>query len=397
MGLAIGYTMKSTKLRQMGGSRRSKYWTHKDPPHWWPEGEPWPPSSHDWRRARKRLFPRAILGAFFALLLSTLICSGAIYLIQVLSTGLDLPPRPVVFGIGLAIVTFLIAASILGRNLRRFFSPLDALLEASERLSVGETNVHVKERGVPEVRALIRSFNSMATQLRRQSEDRQNLLADVTHELRTPLTVIQGNIEGMLDGVYARDEEQLSELLRETQRMSTLIEDLRILALAERGGLPIRKEPVDLPQVCGEIISSFRSQAESKGVALTLETSEDLPLIEADPLRIGQMLANLLSNALHYTSEKDVITVHVAPTNEEKVQIQVRDNGEGIDREELPHIFDRFTKSSESQGTGLGLAIVKSLVEAHEGEIHAESDPGIGTTITIILPTNKRDNLGRRG
>jgi two-component system sensor histidine kinase BaeS len=389
--------MKNAKPRKQGGSRRSERWAHRDPPHWWPESEPWPPSSHDWRRARKRLFPRAILGAFFALLLSTLICSGAIYLIQVLSTGLELPPKPVVFGIGLAVVSFFVAAGLLGRNLRRFFSPLDALLEASERLSAGETDVHVKERGVPEVRALIRSFNSMAAQLHSQTEDRQNLLADVTHELRTPLTVIQGNIEGMLDGVYAHDEQQLSELLRETQRMSALIEDLRILALAERGGLSIRKEPVDLPQLCGEILGSFRSQAESKGVSLTLEMDEDLPLIEADPLRIDQMLTNLLSNALHYTSEKDVITIHVASADEEEVQIQVRDNGKGIRREDLPHIFDRFTKSPESQGTGLGLAIVKSLVEAHEGEVHAESDPGIGTTISIILPINTRDNLGRKG
>jgi two-component system sensor histidine kinase BaeS len=389
--------MKNAKPRKKGGFKRSEHWGRRDPPHWWPEGEPWPPSSHDWQRARNRLFPRAILGAFFALVLSTLICSGAIYLIQVLITGLELPPRPVVFAIGLAVVSFFVAAGLLGRNLRRFFSPLDALLEASERLSAGETDVHVNERGAPEVRALIRSFNSMAAQLRKQSEDRQNLLADVTHELRTPLTVIQGNIEGMLDGVYARDEQQLCELLRETQRMSALIEDLRILALAERGGLPIRKEPVDLPQLCGEILGSFRSQAESKGVALTFEMDEDLPPIEADPLRIDQMLTNLLSNALHYTAEKDVITVRVASTNEGEVQIQVRDNGKGIRREDLPHIFDRFTKSPESQGTGLGLAIVKSLVEANQGEVHAESDPGMGTTITITLPSNTQENLGGKG
>jgi signal transduction histidine kinase len=304
------------------------------------------------------------LGALFALLISTAICSGSIYLLQSLIIGLDLPPRPVTFAIGLAVLTFLITAGFAGRNLRRFFTPLDALLDASQRLSAGEMDVHVRERGGPEMRALIRSFNSMVTQLRTQSEDRQNLLADVTHELRTPLTVIQGNIEGMLDGVYARDEQQLNELLRETQRMSELIEDLRILALAERGGLPIRKEPVDLAQLSSEILGTFRAQAEAMGIDLKLTCPDDLPLIDVDPLRIGQVLTNLLLNALNHTSLGDTITIQLTMTVENQAQLSVIDSGEGIKLEDLPHIFDRFYKSHESKGSGLGLAIVKSLVEA---------------------------------
>jgi methyl-accepting chemotaxis protein len=165
--------------------RKRERWARHDPPHWWPEEEPWPPSRHDWPRTRKRLFPRAILGALFSLILSTAICSGSIYLLQSLTTGLDLPSRPVTFAVGLAVLTFLIAAGFAGRNLRRFFTPLDALLDASERLSTGEMDVHVRERGGPEMRALIRSFNGMVKQLRSQSEDRQNLLADVTNNSST--------------------------------------------------------------------------------------------------------------------------------------------------------------------------------------------------------------------
>jgi two-component system sensor histidine kinase BaeS len=367
--------------------RRKKHWTRHGPPHWWPHDEPWPPARHDWKRARKRLFPRAILGAFFALLISTLICSGSIYLLQALITGLDLPPRPVTFAIGLAVLTFIIATGFMGRNLRRFFTPLDALLDASEQLTAGEMDVYVRERGSPEMRALIRSFNNMVDQLRAQSEDRQNLLADVTHELRTPLTVIQGNIEGMLDGVYARDEGQLNELLRETQRMSELIEDLRILALAERGGLPIRKELVDLTQLSSEILGTFRSHAEAKEIELKLEVGEDLPLVEADPLRLGQVLTNLLLNALNHMARGDEITIEIAMTEQSMVEIKVIDSGEGINPEDLPHIFDRFYKSQASTGSGLGLAIVKSLIEAHAGEIRAESQLGTGTTISFTLPT----------
>jgi signal transduction histidine kinase len=172
--------------------------------------------------------------------------------------------------------------------------------------------------------------------------------------------------------------------------MSELIEDLRILALAERGGLPIRKELVDLAQLSSEILGTFRTQAEAKEIDLRLTCVDDLPLIEVDPLRIGQVLTNLLLNALHHTSEGDEITVNLTMTDQSRVQISVIDTGAGINPEDLPHIFDRFFKSHTSSGSGLGLAIVKSLVEAHSGEIHAESRLGEGTTISFTLPASSR-------
>jgi signal transduction histidine kinase len=380
--------MKSKKGWQANRKAWRKQVLHHDRPHWWPEDEPWPPSRYAWRQNRKRLFPRAIFGAVFALTMSTLLCSGAIYLLQTLVMGLELPLRPATLMVGLGMIFLILLAGVLGRNLRRFFSPLDDLLEGAERLSAGENNVQVRERGVPEVRALIRSFNAMAARLQEQSEQRQNLLAEVTHELRTPLTIIQGNIEGMQDGVYPRDEEHLDELLRETQRMSQLIEDLRILALAERGGLPIRKEPIDLAQLASEILGTHRSQAEAKGVDLVWKIEEDLPLVHADPLRIGQVLTNLMLNALHHTGKGDAITISIQSNEQGEVRIQLGDSGVGIPAEDLPSIFDRFSKSPESAGSGLGLAIVKSLVEAHDGQVTAASTLGEGTTITVILPSS---------
>ncbi len=361
-------------------------WMRADPPPWWPAEEDWPPTAPGWKRTRKRLFPRVLFGALGALLTATLVCSGAIYLLQAAAAGLRLPPIAAVLGFGGATLLIGFSLAIAGRNMRRFFSPLDALLEASDRLAAGEGGVQVPERGGPEVRALIRSFNSMSQQIQLQSEERKDLLADVTHELRTPLTVIQGGIEGMLDGVYDRDDPQLIDLLAEIRRMSELIEDLRTLALAERGALRFRLERTDLYQLASEIIATYRSQAEAEGIVVELKADGELPLVEVDPARIGQVLSNLLVNAFRYTPAGGQVrvTLQQVPTNE--VRIEVSDTGAGIQDTDLPHIFDRLYRSPDSEGSGLGLAIAKQLVLAHGGQIKAESIPGSGTTISILLP-----------
>lgn len=366
--------------------RAGRMWMQGPPPHWWPEEEPWPPTAPLWKRARKRLFPRVVLGALTALFISTLICSGGIYLIQALTTGLDLPQATVLFGLGGALLLFLVAATIATRNMRRFFTPLDDLLDASDRLAAGEDGVQVREQGGPEARALIRSFNSMSKQIQRQNDERKDLLADVTHELRTPLTVIQGEIEGMLDGVYDRDDSRLVELLAETQRMLEMLEDLRTLALAERGALRFRKEPTDLFQLTSEIIATFRVQTEAEGIDLELTTAGELPLIALDPVRMGQVLSNLLANALRYTASGGRVQVALRQPASNEVQIAISDTGRGIPSEDLPHIFDRFYRSHDSEGSGLGLAIARQLVEAHGGQISAESEPGVGTTMRISVP-----------
>jgi signal transduction histidine kinase len=224
----------------------------------------------------------------------------------------------------------------------------------------------------------------MVARLQADDEQRRNLLADVTHELRTPLTVIQGNLEGLLDGIYPRDDAHLEPILEETRVLSRLIDDLRTLALAESGALKLQKEPTDLAMLVSETVSSFQSQADAAELLLSADAEPGL-VLEVDPERIRQVLENLIANALRYTPHSG--TIHVRCFTEgAHAKVSVSDTGAGIPPDDLPHIFDRFYKSRDSRGTGLGLAIAKNLVVAHGGEISAQSTVGRGTTIHLTLP-----------
>jgi two-component system sensor histidine kinase BaeS len=231
----------------------------------------------------------------------------------------------------------------------------------------------------------VRAFNSMSERLQLSDEQRRRLLADISHELRTPLTVLQGNLEGMLDGIYQPDAIRLESLVEETRVMSRLIDDLRTLADAESGTLKLQREPTDLNLLANEVIASFRGQAQAVGVNVNVEAAPDLPLIEIDPARIRQVLTNLIANALRYTATGGSIRVQ-CELNDEAIAVTVSDTGRGIAEQELPHIFERYTKSSDSRGSGLGLAIAKDLVEAHGGTITAQSQLGQGTGIGFTLP-----------
>jgi signal transduction histidine kinase len=268
------------------------------------------------------------------------------------------------------------------------FTPLDELFNASERVANGDYSVRVQEKGPPEVHSLTRSFNSMAERLQVNDQQRRNMLADISHELRTPITVIQGNVEGMLDGVYPVDEARLKSIIEETQILSRLVEDLRTLALAESGALRLKREPTNLAGLIRDSLSGFEAQAKEKDIQteLALAEGEDA---NVDPARIREVLTNLLSNALRYTPRGGKIKVHLTEAGfdtERNVTISIVDNGPGIEPEMLPHVFDRFHKSSDSGGMGLGLSIAKYLVEAHHGTIRAESEVGEGTNITFSFP-----------
>jgi two-component system sensor histidine kinase BaeS len=226
----------------------------------------------------------------------------------------------------------------------------------------------------------------MAARLEDSETQRRGLLADVTHELRTPLTVIQGNLEGLLDGVYPADPAHLSPILEETRVLSRLIDDLRTLSLAESGMLALHREPTDLGVLAGETAAAFRPQAEAAGVALALDVSDDLPLLSVDPVRLSEVLNNLVANALRYTRSGGQVTITGRPAEDGGAVVEVRDTGAGIAPEALSHVFDRFYKSADSRGSGLGLAIAKNLVAAHGGHLSAQSKPGEGTVMTVKLP-----------
>ena len=325
--------------------------------------------------------------AFFSLV-------GVITLVSLIAGELGLiQPFPIKFApllpAVLIVIVFVFAALFWGaRTLRRLSMPLDDLLEAADRLAQGDYSVHLQEKGLPETRRLIQTFNSMAARLQSTDQQRRQMLADITHELRTPLTVIQGNLEGMLDGMYPADAARLKTLLEETRLLARLVNDLKTLALAESGALRLEREPTDLQMLIQDTLKSMQEEAASARVRIdaSLETT---PLVDLDPGRIREVLTNLLSNSIRYTPAGGTINISLSIRNSDSqrsIRVIVEDQGPGISAEDLPHIFERFYKSVDSTGMGLGLAIARLLVEAHSGRITAESQPGSGTRIAFTLP-----------
>ena len=286
--------------------------------------------------------------------------------------------------IPLTIVVLLLFGTA-ARGFRRFAAPLGDLIDAAESVEAGNYGVRVRARGPRELRSLATAFNSMSGRLESSERERRRLLADVTHELRTPLTIMQGNLEALLDGVYPADPAHLEPILDETRVLSRLVDDLRTLSLAEAGALTLHREPTDVGQLLTDSVASFRVQADAAGIELASAHDGVLPQAEIDPVRMREVLSNLLSNALRYTPRGGTVLVG-ATVADGKVRVSVRDSGPGIPAEALPHIFDRFYKSDESRGAGLGLAIAKSLVVAHGGEIDATSAPGQGTEMRFTFP-----------
>jgi signal transduction histidine kinase len=279
-------------------------------------------------------------------------------------------------------VVFILLIAI--RLIRGTGAPVADLIEAAERVEAGEIGTQVPVRGPSEVRSLARAFNAMSARLASNDEARRSLLADVSHELRTPLTVMQGTLEGVLDGLYAADEAHLRPVLEETRVLSRLIDDLRTLSLSEAGALRLHREPTDLRRLLEEVVAGHRTAAEEAGVTLDLE-ADDLEPVSVDPARIHQVMANLVANALRYTPAGGRVAVS-ALRRAEGVTIRVVDTGNGMEPDEVEHAFDRFYRSPGSTGSGLGLPIARNLVEAHGGRLGLTSAPGAGTTVEIALP-----------
>ncbi len=373
--------------------------SHRPPnrPPWWPENEPWPPHGpQGWSKWRshsrpRRLFWRFGCGLIFFASLIFGSCTIFTWLIIATANALNSPDNvsrlPLSFCLALLVFISSAGVFVIGRSLRRATQPIEEMMDAADHVAQGDYAARVTERGPREVRQLVHAFNSMSERLQLNDEQRRRLLADISHELRTPLTVLQGNLEGMLDGLYQPDAARLESLVEETRVMSRLIDDLRTLADAESGTLKLQREPTDLGLLVNEVIASFRGQAQSAGVNLSVETARDLPLIEIDPARVRQVLTNLIANALRYTGSGGSVRVQ-CELQDRAIVVTVSDSGRGIAAQDLPHIFERYTKSSDSRGSGLGLAIAKDLVEAHGGTITAHSQIGQGATIGFTLPTN---------
>jgi two-component system OmpR family sensor kinase/two-component system sensor histidine kinase BaeS len=244
------------------------------------------------------------------------------------------------------------------------------------------------------------AFNDMTGALESSERQRQNMVADVAHELRTPLSVVQGNLRAILDDVYPLEKAEIARLYDETRLLNRLVDDLRDLALADAGQLRLNLVPIDLASEIQATTDNLALAAEAQGVSLTSRIPDGLPLAQADPDRLGQVLRNLLVNALRHTPAGGSVAVAAAKTGG-TVEITVADSGEGIRPEDLDHVFERFWRADLSRaqgsqpdagelrwagGSGLGLSVARSLVEALGGHICVESTLGEGTTFYFTLP-----------
>jgi signal transduction histidine kinase len=284
-----------------------------------------------------------------------------------------------------------VAAVMAVRTMWKAGSPLGSLVEAADRVGDGDFSVQVREGGPPFLRSVTRAFNLMTRRLRDQDDARRQLVADIAHELRTPLTVMQGRVEGLIDGVYAPDPARLRELLEETRVLARLVEDLRTIAAADSGALTLQRESTDLLRLAEDVAATFRGEAETAGVTIAVHHATDIEPVDVDPVRIREVLVNLVANALQHTPAGGDVSIDVSRDDAGRAVIRVRDTGPGIPAEDLPRIFDRFYKGPGSRGSGLGLAIARKLVAAHDGELTAASAPGAGTTMTIALPVARQE------
>ena len=270
-------------------------------------------------------------------------------------------------------------------------APVRTLTGAARLLGRGDLSQRVPVRGQDEMGQLARTFNSMAEGMERAETHRRSLVADVAHELRSPLSNMQGTIEAMRDGLMDRGDSSLDMLHEQTLHLSHLVDDLGLLAMAEAGDLRLDIRPDSLEDAARRSVEAFRVRAEAKGVGLTIESAENLPLVLIDRRRTQQIIGNLLDNAIRHTPGGGRVGVQIYEPGPETVGVAVEDMGGGIAPDDLPLIFERFHRIDPSRaratgGAGLGLTIAKRLVEAQGGTIRVDSEMGKGSRFAVELP-----------
>jgi len=238
------------------------------------------------------------------------------------------------------------------------------------------------------------TFNFMADNLERADRLRRDFIADTAHELRSPLYNIRGYVEAIQDGVTKPDKKIIGSINEEVLLLCRLVDDLRELAMAESGKLRLSFQPENVADLVSHTLVTLQPRADAKKISLSVDIPDDLSPVKADFQRIVQVIRNLVENAIIHTSKKGKVTI-TAREKDSRVEINVIDNGEGIPREDLSNIFERFYRVDKSRsratgGSGLGLTIAKYLVEAHGGEIWAQSEVGKGSCFTFILPVFRK-------
>jgi histidine kinase len=298
----------------------------------------------------------------------------------------------------IAAIASLIAAIIISVFVSaRLARPLHEMVNAANRLASGHYEEKVLAPPIHEIAELAAAFNQMAESLQHNEKLRREMVSDLAHELRTPLTVIEGHMEGLIDGVLEPTSATYGRIQREARRLHRLAQELGTLSELDSPNLKLNLEKLPVAEIMEEVLNRVQPQFEFKGI--TLESSfagekaggSKLEVL-ADRDRLEQIVINLLANALHYSDTGGHVTFRARRVNK-GVEFSIRDTGIGIAPENLSHVFERFYRVDRSRarrgntgGSGIGLTIVKRLVEAQKGDIWLESEPGKGTEVYFTLP-----------
>lgn len=298
--------------------------------------------------------------------------------------------RTLLIGMLVAAALTILLAVLLSRSIAR---PIAAVTRAADGVAAGDFSARVsltprQQRSHLETDRLAVTFNQMSGALESYERERKAMVADIAHELRTPLTAMQMRLEAIQDGLVPMTRVQADNLLRQTDTLSRLVEDLRTLSLADAGKLTLRRQETDLTELAGEVLASFEARAKRQGVQLRLAAVNDvIPTALVDQTRLIQVMSNLVDNALRVTPAGGEVLLSVAQDGS-GARLEVLDSGPGIPESDLPHIFERFVQSKDTKGSsGLGLAIVDALVKLHGGTVRAVNRAGGGAAFQVTLPS----------
>ena len=356
--------------------------TSTEVPGWWPDGEVWPPRSpagaQAWSGFRRRLTRLALI--WFGLVIVVPLLIGVVLAVAIGGWT----------SVAVALVSWAGLAVVVGVGLRvglRAWSPVRSLIDTAGRLADGDYTARAQPTRRGPAQHVVDSFNNMAERLERTEAERRRLLADVGHELRTPLTIIRGELEAMADGVHEPDVAELRRLLGDVDVMERLLDDLATLSRAEAGMLTIHREPTDVVGLVRNVVDGQRAGAAEVGVTIASLTTETELDADLDPIRVREIVANVVANGVRATPPGGRVEVAVERRGDPLVvTVTVTDTGRGIPAAELDRVFERFHKGPGSSGSGLGLTISRNLARAHGGDITLASEEGVGTTVTISLP-----------
>lgn len=291
--------------------------------------------------------------------------------------------------IGIGLISVLLAVVFGTIMARRLSQPISRVIRATQIIARGDYRDRiVEESSTKEIGEMTSAINNLAETLEKQEALRKRMSLDVAHEFRTPIATLQSHLEAMIDGIWKPDVMRLKSCHEEVLRIGRMVRDIEQLAKFEGENLILNKEKVELSELIQTIVYNFESDFKNKGVELKVTGNKCIVSVDRD--KISQVIVNLLSNALKCTPEGGTVEIKVAGL-EKDAAIIVKDNGIGIEKEDLPYIFERFYRADRSRnrntgGSGIGLTIAKSLVEAHRGKIEVRSEPGIGTEFTVTLP-----------